>query len=129
MYCSNKRTLASGFLVAAIGVSSLTPAFSQSTASPPTGDPAKASPTSTQPEASTTTPAQERKSKTAAHKAKRARKNAELGKLEKNGYNPANDDADYPGNIQKAEKKANAGSKWSWNGLWLPRAGGPPQSR
>lgn len=45
-----------------------------------------------------------------ARKEARARKNAELSKLEKNGYNPAtSNDTSYPQDIQNAEKKANAG--------------------
>lgn len=44
-----------------------------------------------------------------ARKEARARKNAELSKLEKNGYNPAtSNDSSYPQDIQNAEKKANA---------------------
>ncbi|QGZ66426.1 DUF4148 domain-containing protein [Paraburkholderia acidisoli] len=44
-----------------------------------------------------------------ARKEARARKNAELSKLEKNGYNPAtSNDSTYPQDIQNAEKKANA---------------------
>ncbi|MDR5782571.1 hypothetical protein QCE63_24510 [Caballeronia sp. LZ065] len=37
----------------------------------------------------------------------RAKRNAELKKLEAAGYDPArNDDASYPGDIQRAERKA-----------------------
>ncbi|MDR5760834.1 DUF4148 domain-containing protein [Caballeronia sp. LZ035] len=37
----------------------------------------------------------------------RAKRNAELKKLEAAGYDPArNDDATYPGDIQRAERKA-----------------------
>lgn len=43
----------------------------------------------------------------AARKANRAQKNAELEKLEKNGYKSTANQNDYPNNIQNAEKKAN----------------------
>jgi hypothetical protein len=46
----------------------------------------------------------------AAHKQARAKKNAELKKLEANGYNPARNDPNYPNDIQKAEKKAGTGA-------------------
>lgn len=46
----------------------------------------------------------------AAHKQARAKKNAELKKLEANGYNPAAKDPNYPNDIQKAEKKAGEGA-------------------
>jgi hypothetical protein len=60
---------------------------------------------STDTEASTPkqVPKAERK---AARKANRTKKNAELSRLEKNGYNPADDQINYPQNIQDAEKKA-----------------------
>ncbi|WP_322030477.1 DUF4148 domain-containing protein [Paraburkholderia sp. J76] len=42
-----------------------------------------------------------------ARKEARDQKNAELKKLEKNGYNPAaGNDSNYPNDIQNAEKKA-----------------------
>ncbi len=44
----------------------------------------------------------------AARKAARARKNAELKQLEKNGYSPSRNNLNYPDDIQKAEKKAGA---------------------
>ncbi|GJH24338.1 DUF4148 domain-containing protein [Caballeronia novacaledonica] len=48
--------------------------------------------------------------KKAARKQARAKKNAELKKLEDAGYNPAkNDDASYPQDIQNAQKKAGIG--------------------
>jgi hypothetical protein len=100
-------------IVAAISLGFATSAFSQSTASPPTGASALTSPTSTQPEASmtngkssqTTTQAQSDTRK-AGRKANRAQKNAELDKLEKNGYKPTANQSNYPDNIQNAEKKA-----------------------
>lgn len=48
--------------------------------------------------------------KKADRKARRAKKNAELSKLEKNGYNPAGDQTNYPQNLQNAQQKA-AGQK------------------
>ncbi len=38
----------------------------------------------------------------------RAKKNAELGQLEKNGYNPGGEQNSYPQNIQKAQKRVDA---------------------
>ncbi|HEV3431248.1 MAG TPA: DUF4148 domain-containing protein [Paraburkholderia sp.] len=43
-----------------------------------------------------------------ARKQARAHKNAELKKLEQNGYNPSRNNVNYPDDIQKAEKKAGA---------------------
>ncbi|MDN7183682.1 DUF4148 domain-containing protein [Caballeronia sp. SEWSISQ10-4 2] len=43
----------------------------------------------------------------AERKAARAKNSAELGQLEKNGYNPAADRNDYPDNLRKAQDKAN----------------------
>jgi hypothetical protein len=45
--------------------------------------------------------------KKADRKARRAKKNAELSKLEKNGYSPAGSQTNYPQNLQNAEQKAN----------------------
>lgn len=42
----------------------------------------------------------------ADRKAARAKNSAELSKLEKNGYNPADDRSDYPENLQRAQEKA-----------------------
>lgn len=53
------------------------------------------------------TPKQAQKAQRKAdRKAARAKKNAELKDLEKNGYNPAGDQTNYPQNIQNAEKKS-----------------------
>lgn len=46
----------------------------------------------------------------AARKQARAKKNAELKKLEANGYNPSRNDPNYPNDIQKAQKKAGEGA-------------------
>lgn len=48
--------------------------------------------------------------KKADRKARRATKNAELSKLEKNGYNSSGNRANYPQNLQNAQQKA-AGQK------------------
>ena len=44
--------------------------------------------------------------KKADRKARRAKKNAELSKLEKNGYSPAGTQTNYPQNLQNAQQKA-----------------------
>ncbi|WP_350029223.1 DUF4148 domain-containing protein [Caballeronia sp. AZ10_KS36] len=46
--------------------------------------------------------------KKAERKAARAKKNAELKDLEKNGYNPAGEQTDYPQNLQNAQRRVNA---------------------
>jgi hypothetical protein len=46
----------------------------------------------------------------AARKEARAKKNAELKKLEDAGYKPAANDPNYPTDLQKAEKKAGIGA-------------------
>ena len=44
----------------------------------------------------------------AERKAHRAKTNAELGALEKNGYQPGGDQTNYPQNLQNAQAKVNA---------------------
>jgi hypothetical protein len=44
----------------------------------------------------------------AARKEARARKNAELKKLQDQGYQPSRNDVDYPHNLQDAQKRAAA---------------------
>jgi hypothetical protein len=46
--------------------------------------------------------------KKAQRKEARAKKNAELSQLEKNGYNPAGEQTNYPQNLQNAQKKIDA---------------------
>ncbi|WP_230955612.1 DUF4148 domain-containing protein [Burkholderia multivorans] len=46
--------------------------------------------------------------KKAARKARRAKLNAELNQLQKNGYKPADDRINYPQNLQDAQQKANS---------------------
>lgn len=55
----------------------------------------------------TSGPTDTRAERKADWKAHRAQTNAELGKLEKNGYNPSANDRYYPNDLQAAEKKAN----------------------
>ncbi|MDR5774069.1 DUF4148 domain-containing protein [Caballeronia sp. LP006] len=56
-------------------------------------------------DAGASTPKQVKK---AQRKEARAKKNAELGELEKNGYNPGGEQNDYPQNLQNAQAKVNA---------------------
>ncbi|HYS64297.1 MAG TPA: hypothetical protein VEN30_10860 [Paraburkholderia sp.] len=46
----------------------------------------------------------------AARKQARAKKNAELKKLEDAGYQPSRNDPNYPTNLQNAQKKAGIGT-------------------
>lgn len=46
--------------------------------------------------------------KKAQSKAARAKKNAELKELQKNGYQPGGDQQNYPQNIQEAQRKVDA---------------------
>jgi hypothetical protein len=103
-------TLAAAAAILALQTS---PAFSQSTANPPTGNAAANSPTSTQPQAMTPPNSADAGSTATSHaqrkanaKAARAKNKAELSKLEQNGYRPSAQEANYPNNIQNAEKKA-----------------------
>ncbi len=92
-----------------LSVAAAAPAFAQSGGGGgggPAGDNSDAAKADTGARPPKTTKA-ERK---AAHKQARAKKNAELKKLEANGYNPARNDPNYPNDIQKAEKKAGTGA-------------------
>lgn len=61
---------------------------------------------------SSTTPAKPTKAeRKAARKEARAKKNAELKKLEDAGYQPAANDPNYPNKLQQAEKKAAGASQ------------------
>ena len=57
------------------------------------------------PDTPASTPKQVRK---ANRKAARAKKNANLKALEKNGYNPGGDQVNYPQNLQDAQRKVDA---------------------
>ena len=56
------------------------------------------------------TAAVRRAQRKAARKEARAKRNAELKKLESSGYNPAQSDPNFPEHLQDAEKKAGASS-------------------
>jgi hypothetical protein len=92
--------LASGTLM----LSSVVPALAQSSGVSAT-DTTSASAPSTEAEQK----AQQKAQRKAARKAARAKNTAELKKLESNGYQPSENDSNYPQNLQNAEKKANAG--------------------
>jgi hypothetical protein len=102
-------------LVAGVFVVCESLAFGQSTANPPVGGAAANSPTSTQTQvtnpaggdAGAQSASPGNTTRKANAKAARAKNKAELSKLEKNGYKPSAQEADYPNNIQNAEKKAN----------------------
>lgn len=94
---SKKYAVASLLLAAGLGFGIASPAFSQTSTAETTAA------TSTDTGSSKAATKAERK---ADRKARRAHKNAELSKLEKNGYNPSANDPNYPNNLQKAEKKA-----------------------
>lgn len=90
-------TVALSLIVAAVGTSVAQGSYAQDTGSTAT-DTAQAAPA---------TKAQ----KKAARKQARAKKNAELKKLEDAGYNPARaNDPNYPQDIQNAQKKAGVGA-------------------
>ena len=88
--------LASGALM----LSSVVPALAQSSGSSATDSTAASAPS---------TKAQRKAQQKAARKQARAKNTAELKKLESNGYQPAQNDQNYPQNLQNAQKKANAG--------------------
>jgi hypothetical protein len=48
---------------------------------------------------------QQKAQRKAARKARRDRKNAELKQLEKNGYDPARGENDYPESLENAQKR------------------------
>ncbi|MGI4858178.1 MAG: DUF4148 domain-containing protein [Janthinobacterium lividum] len=98
MFSSKKHVVASLVLAVGLGCGIAGPAFSQTTTS--TATPAATTDASP-------TKAEARAQRKADGKARRAKKNAELSKLEKNGYNPSANDENYPNNLQAAEKKAN----------------------
>ncbi|MGF6506705.1 hypothetical protein OKW26_002508 [Paraburkholderia sp. 32] len=59
--------------------------------------------------ATTTTPKPTKAERKAERKQARAKKNAELKKLEDAGYQPAQNDPNYPDKLQAAQKKAGVG--------------------
>ncbi|RQR59803.1 DUF4148 domain-containing protein [Burkholderia sp. Bp9126] len=94
------RTFTLVAATAAFLIGGTAPAFAQETASAPAAQDANAA------------KAEARKQARAQHKAERkaarAKKNAELKKLEDAGYKPAANDPNYPQKLQDAEKKAGA---------------------
>ncbi|RKE36447.1 hypothetical protein B0G76_2633 [Paraburkholderia sp. BL23I1N1] len=90
------------FALASLGVGAVTPASAQNAEASGTNGTAaaKAAASATQP-----TKAQRKQ----ARKEARAKKNAELKKLEDSGYQPYRSDPDYPQNLQNAQKKAGIG--------------------
>lgn len=90
-------TVAFSLLVSGVCASVALPSYAQNAGSTAT-DATQAAPT---------TKAQ----KKAARKQARAKKNAELKKLEDAGYNPSRaNDPNYPEDLQKAQKKAGIGA-------------------
>ncbi|CAM2146472.1 MULTISPECIES: hypothetical protein [Paraburkholderia] len=103
---TSKLTLAAAVAAFALGVAA--PSFAQDASAPAATQaaPAASAPLTKEQKA------QKRKEARAQHKAERkaarAKNNAELKKLEDAGYKPANNDPNYPQNIQDAQKKAAA---------------------
>lgn len=94
------RKIIGFFVLASLCLGVAAPAFAQNDA--PGGDNAASGAV-----ASTARPTKaERKQ---ARKEARAKKNAELKKLEDAGYQPSRNDPNYPQDLQKAQKKAGVG--------------------
>jgi predicted Rossmann fold nucleotide-binding protein DprA/Smf involved in DNA uptake len=90
-------SIAVSFFMGVVGVSTAPLSYAQDTGSTATGAAQAASMTKEQ--------------KKAARKQARAKKNAELKKLEDAGYNPARaNDPNYPQDLQNAQKKAGIGA-------------------
>ena len=83
------------FASASFSVGAIAPAFAQTT------DATDAAASAAKP-----TKAQRKQ----ARKEARAKKNAELKKLEDAGYNPSRNDPNYPQDLQNAQKKAGVGT-------------------
>ena len=100
----SKLTIAAA--TAAFLLGSALPAVAQTAA------PAPDATTQAAPDAQPPTKAEQKKAaraqRKAVRKAARAKKNAELKKLEDAGYRPATNDPNYPESIQNAQKKLNA---------------------
>jgi hypothetical protein len=85
----------------------MTLAMSGAIAQPqPADEPGNAVAAASQPNAASMTKAQKKAARKAARKEVRARRNAELKKLESAGYKPGGYDPNCPENAQGAEKKA-----------------------
>jgi hypothetical protein len=102
---TSKLTLAAATAAFLLGTAA--PVFAQDASAPAATAPAMASaPTAKEQKAAAKK--QARAQRKAERKAARAKNNAELKKLEDAGYKPANNDPNYPQNLQDAEKKAAA---------------------
>ncbi|WP_322058546.1 DUF4148 domain-containing protein [Paraburkholderia sp. J63] len=101
----SKLALAATTSAFLIGVTA--PALAQTQASAPAGTQAATAQPLTK-EQKKQAKAQARAQRKAEHKAARAKNSAELKKLEDAGYKPAQNDVNYPQNLQDAQKKANA---------------------
>jgi len=98
MMLSPAKKLAMLVASAALTLGSIAPVFAQSAS-----DAAATAATAASPAKPT------KAQKKEARKEARAKKNAELKKLEAAGYNPAQNDPNYPTNLQNAQKKAGIG--------------------
>jgi hypothetical protein len=85
---------------ASLGIGAAAPAFAQNDASSGTGAAGVA--------ASAAKPTKQQKKQ--ARKEARAKKNAELKKLEAAGYQPGRNNPNYPADLQNAQKKAGIGT-------------------
>ncbi|MBB3260504.1 hypothetical protein F4827_005408 [Paraburkholderia bannensis] len=102
---TSKLTLAAATAAFLLGTAA--PVFAQDASAPAATAPAMASaPTAKEQKAAAKK--QARAERKAERKAARAKNNAELKKLEDAGYKPANNDPNYPQNLQDAQKKAAA---------------------
>jgi hypothetical protein len=94
---ANVATLALSFIIGAVGALVVPSSYAQGPDATATG--------------TQHAPQMTKEQKKAARKQARAKKNAELKKLEGAGYNPAGgSDLNYPQNLQNAQKKAGVGS-------------------
>jgi hypothetical protein len=104
---TSKLTLAAATAAFLLGTTA--PVFAQDASAPAATAPAMAmasAPTAKEQKAAAKK--QARAQRKAERKAARAKNNAELKKLEDAGYKPANNDPNYPQNLQDAQKKAAA---------------------
>ncbi|POR52320.1 hypothetical protein B0G62_105290 [Paraburkholderia eburnea] len=102
---TSKLTLAAATAAFLLGTAA--PVFAQDASAPAATAPATASAPLTK-EQKAAAKKQARAQRKAERKAARAKNNAELKKLEDAGYKPANNDPNYPQNLQDAQKKAAA---------------------
>jgi hypothetical protein len=104
MTVSPSKKMAVLLTSAALMIGSAVPALAQSSGAAANGNTANAAAPAA-PASGATTKAQRK----AARKQARAKKNAELKKLEANGYSPSRNDPNYPTDLQNAQKKAGVG--------------------